>query len=363
MENVDIAIIGAGVVGLAIAWELSRHSSLTIAVLEQHPRFGQETSSRNSEVIHSGIYYPGHMLKTILCLEGKQLLYEFCDRYRVVNYHTGKLVVVPANHDADDLDDLRNQARLNQVGILPLTGEQIAVMEPAVSARSGLWVPSTGIIDSHNLMQALHYLAKENQVVFLFNTPLTGVYFDGQAYTVETPVEQIETPVLINASGLNAPYITRLLGMDPDQTGYRLYPCKGEYFKIHRRLPIRRLIYPLPGRTSLGIHLTVDAGGGMRLGPNAFYVDKIDYTVAEEHHREFYEAASTYLPALQAGDLFPDFAGIRPKLQSPDDPYVKDFIIREESAAGFPGLVNLIGIESPGLTSCLAIARYVKSLL
>ncbi len=362
MEKIDMAIIGAGVVGLAIARELAKNSSRTIAVLESHPRFGRETSSRNSEVIHSGLYYPSSMLKTRLCLEGNRLLYDFCRDLGVKHFATGKLVISRNKEDEDQLEVLIRQARANDVAVEPLSKIQIKQLEPLVKAGSGFLVPSTGIIDSHELMQALYYLARESQVFFLFHTPLLNVQYDGKAYLLETPREQIKAEVLVNAAGLGAPRVAAMLGLDIDRCGYRLHPCKGEYFKIQRRFPVKHLVYPLPGPMSLGIHLTIDTGGGLRLGPNAFYVEDIDYMVNEEHRREFFQAAVQYLPFIELDDLTPDFAGIRPKLQGPgEEP--RDFVICEETDRGRPGLINLVGIESPGLTSSLAIGRYVKKML
>lgn len=361
MEKIDVAIIGAGVVGLAIARELSKNSKLTVAVLERNSRFGQETSSRNSEVIHSGLYYPSSMLKTRLCLEGNCLLYDFCRENKVTHHAVGKLVISGSEEGEAKLELLARQARANGVEIQALGKKQIKTLEPQVDACSGFLVPSTGIIDTHGLMQALYYLAREKQVIFLFNTPLINVQYNG-SYLLETPREQIQADVLINASGLSASRVAAMPGLDIDQCGYRLHPCKGEYFKIRHRFPVKHLVYPLPGPMSLGIHLTIDARGGLRLGPNAFYVDEIDYTVNEDHRQEFFQAAVQYLPFLQLHDLSPDFAGIRPKLQGPGgEP--RDFIIRDETDRGLPGLINLLGIESPGLTSSLAIARYVKHML
>lgn len=362
MEKIDIAIVGAGVVGLAIARELSKDSLRTIAVLEGNPRFGQETSSRNSEVIHSGLYYPSSMLKTRLCLEGNRLLYDFCRDHRVKHFATGKLVISGSNEGEDKLEPLIRQARANGVAVEPLGRRQLKNTEPLVEAGSGFLVPSTGIIDSHGLMQALYYLARESQVVFLFNTPLLNAQYDGKAYLLETPRERFKADILINAAGLGSSRIAAMLGLDIDRCGYRLHPCKGEYFKIQRRFPVKHLVYPLPGPMSLGIHLTIDTGGGLRLGPNAFYVDEVNYEVNEEHRREFLQAAVQYLPFIELGDLAPDFAGVRPKLQGPgEEP--RDFVIREETDRRLPGLINLVGIESPGLTSCLAIGRYVSKML
>lgn len=362
MEKIDIVVIGAGVVGLAIAAELSKDSSRTVAILEYNPRFGQETSSRNSEVIHSGLYYPSSMLKTSLCVEGNRLLYDFCRVHKVKHFATGKLVVSGKNDGDAKLEQLTRQAWTNGVVIEALSKRRVKAMEPMIEAGSGILVPSTGIVDSHGFMQALYCLARENQAIFLFNTPLINAQYDGNAYLLETPREQIRADVLVNAAGLGASRVAAMLGLDIEQCGYRLHPCKGEYFKIQHRFPVEHLIYPLPGPMSLGIHLTIDTGGGLRLGPNAFYVDDIDYAVNEEHRQEFFQAALQYLPFIKLEDLAPDFAGIRPKLQGPgEEP--RDFIIHDETDRKLPGLVNLIGIESPGLTSSLAIGRFVRQKL
>lgn len=363
MEKIDIAIIGAGVVGLAIAREMSRQTGKTIAVLERNSKFGQEISSRNSEVIHSGIYYPSTLLKTLLCLEGKELLYEFCDTYRIKHRHIGKLVISHDDEDAAGLQALHQQAQMNNVDAIPLAKKEILALEPAVSAENALLVPSTGIIDSHGLMQALYYQARYNNVVFLFNYPVLDATYDGKGFVISSPKETVWSEILINAAGLGSADLAASLGMDIEDCRYRLHLCKGEYFKINRRLPVNRLIYPIPGPVSLGIHLTIDISGGLKLGPSAFYVDQIDYTVNEFNQEAFYNAASKYLPGLKLNDLSPDYSGIRPKLQGPHDEEMKDFVIREESKSGLPGLINLIGIESPGLTSCLAIARHVRRIL
>lgn len=362
MEKVDIAIIGAGVVGLALAREISSRSKCSIVVLEKNRNFGLETSSRNSEVIHSGVYYPSSMLKTRLCVEGRALLYEFCEKYNIVHHCSGKIII---SHMSDDqeLARLQKQAEANGVEVRPLSRPEINGMEAAILAESALLVPCTGIVDSHGLMQALYYQSRENQVIFLFYSPVKSLVYDGNGYIIETPAEHIKAQILINASGLSSSIIAAMLGMDLDACGYRIFPCKGEYYKIHRRFPVNHLIYPLPGPISLGIHLTIDSGGGLRLGPNAFYVNELDYAVNEDHQSEFFQAACQYLPHLQLQDLSPDFSGIRPKLQAPGDPTPRDFVIREESDRGLPGLINLIGIESPGLTSSLAIAQYVAKML
>jgi L-2-hydroxyglutarate oxidase LhgO len=362
MEKVDIAIIGAGVIGLAIARELSK-SHQNVVVLENNPKFGQETSSRNSEVIHSGIYYPSQMLKTRLCIEGNQLLYEFCKEHRITHYRIGKLIIANDESEMERLESLLKRAREHNLEIQEMGKRQVGQMEPDVLAEYALFLPNTGIIHSYGYLQSLYYLAREQGVIFLFNTALQGLEYNGKDYILHTPVERIKADRLVNAAGLHAEAIPRWLGMDLDKSGYRLHPCKGEYFKINKKLKINHLIYPLPGQYGLGIHLTKDTYGNFRLGPNTHYVEEIDYSVNEEHQKEFFQAARRYLPFLEFDHLSPDFAGIRPKLQAPHEQETRDFVISEETGKGFPGLLNLLGIESPGLTASLAIARLAAKLL
>ncbi len=364
MEKVDIAIIGAGVIGLAIAKELSeKHRHKTIVVIEKAPKYGLETSSRNSEVIHSGIYYPVNMLKTSLCIEGNALLYEYCDKYRVAHNPIGKLIIASDHNDAAGLEKVQEQGRLNDIKLKVLTERQIQLEEPSIAAELGLFIKHTGIIDSHDYLNSLYYLGNQNGVHYLFNSGMIDIQYDGNAYIIETPVEKIKAELVINAAGLYSDQIPARLGIDIDSAGYRLHTCKGEYFKINRRVNINHLVYPTPDRYGLGIHLTKDINGSLRLGPNAYYVDEIDYSITDARKEEFYAAAKRYLPFLAIDDLTPDFAGVRPKLQAFGETQTKDFVIHEETDKGLPGLVNLIGIESPGLTSSLAIARYVNSII
>lgn len=363
MEKVDIAIVGAGVIGLAIAWELSKHSPKTIVVIEKRSKYGQETSSRNSEVIHSGIYYRANMLKTCLCMEGNALLYEYCKKHRVGHNRIGKLIIANDLHDAAGLTYLQEQAKLNDIRVEVVSQHKIQIEEPAIAAELGLFIEHTGIINSHDYLSSLYYLGKENGVDYLFNSGLRDIQYDGKDYIIETPAEKIKAEFVINTAGLFSDQIPAMLGIDIDRAGYRLHPCKGEYFKINRRININHLVYPIPDRYGLGIHLTKDINGSLRLGPNAYYVDEIDYSINEARQQEFYIAAKRYLPGLELNDLTPDFTGIRPKLQAFGEAQTKDFLIHEESDKGLPGLINLIGIESPGLTSSLAIARYVNNIL
>lgn len=359
--KIDVAIIGAGVIGLAAAYELSKISGPTIAVFEKNRSYGQETSSRNSEVIHSGLYYPAKMLKTILCLEGNNLLYDFCRQHQVPHRRLGKLIVAASNEEALAMEGLYQNARSNGVEIDYLAARQINNLEPALKVKEALFVPGTGIIGAHDYMQQLYYLGKYQGVNYLFDSEIIRIEHDHKGYLLETKRETVMAERVINAAGLKSDYIAGLLGIDPIQNDYRLYPCKGEYYRLRKTVPVNHLVYPLPGRGVLGIHITPDLMGNLRLGPNAYYVDDLDYSLDDSHQEEFYQSVKRFLPALEREDISPDFAGIRPKIQGPGDS-VKDFIICEESRKGYPGFINMIGIESPGLTSSLAIAAYVRKL-
>lgn len=361
-SSVDIAIIGAGVVGLAIAHELSQSSGKSIAVLEKNKNFGQETSSRNSEVIHSGLYYPAEMLKTSLCMEGNQLLYHFCQQYNIHHKRLGKLIVGYNNEDFAELEKLFQNGKNNGVEVQYLSRKEISVLEPEINPEQALFLPSTGIIDSHGLMQQLYYRSKANEVIYLFDSALLEVEFKNNGYLLKTKRETIMAETVINAAGLYSDHVASLAGIEPDQHDYTINPCKGEYYRLRKRFLINHLIYPLPAQGVLGIHITPDLHGNLRLGPNAYYVDEIDYHMDDCNKEEFFESLKRILPSLRIDDLTPDCTGIRPKTQAPGGP-VRDFVINEESDKGYPAFINLIGIESPGLTSSLSIARYVKNYL
>lgn len=363
LEKVDIAIIGAGVVGLAIAYELSRRSGKTIAVVEQNTSFGMETSSRNSQVIHSGIYYPGHLLKTSLCLTGRDKLYSFCHKYRVDHNKLGKLVVAAAGEDLGLLRQLFEQANANGVEVLPLTSREVNRIEPAIRVEEAFLVPQSGIVDVHDFMQRLYYLAKDQGVIFAFCSQLQDIEFNGCEYTIITDRDRFKSEWLINSAGLHSDFIPACLGLDIDGLSYRIYPCKGEYYCLRRSFGISHLVYPLPAASGLlGIHITPDLGGHMRLGPNAYDVDSFSYEIDTTYRELFYHSVHRFLPALTLDDITPDFAGIRPRRQ-PTGGSLQDFVIKEESSLGFPQLINLIGIESPGLTSSLAIAEFVSAMI
>ncbi|MBN1614961.1 MAG: NAD(P)/FAD-dependent oxidoreductase [Deltaproteobacteria bacterium] len=365
MNRFDITIIGAGVIGLAIAEVLSERFR-NVLVLEKHHRFGQETSSRNSEVIHVGIHYPQHFLKSALCLEGNRLLYEICQKRRIPHRRLGKLIVATCEDECLQLEKLHREAGEKGLEGLVLLGEkQTRTLEPDVQARASLYSPATGIVDSHSLMHSFLLRAEAGGAIMAFRSEVTAVRYEGRQYTLEINGGdyRIGSRILINSAGLFADRIASMAGLPIDENGYRLKYAKGSYFHASPAPRLRHLVYPVPIRNNegLGIHATLDLNGRIRFGPDTQYVDRIDYTVDEGSKARFHESIRTYLPALPMESLHPDMSGIRPKLQGPGEP-ARDFIVREEGEAGFPGLVNLIGIESPGLTSCLAIARRVLKL-
>ena len=366
--EVNVAIIGAGVVGLAIAAELSRQQK-GIFVIEKNHTFGLETSSRNSEVIHAGIYYPEGSLKARLCVEGNQLLYEFCQKYDIVHRRLGKIIVATDEDEVSRLEELYQRGLRNGASDLRLLSrKEVKQLEPNVEATAGMLSPSTGIIDSHSLMRVFHGLARGQGTDSVFDTEVIGIKKIGDKYRVEIQDREgpslFTTHILINSAGLNSDTIARLAGIDIERAGYRLHYCKGEYFSLNSPdgAPVSRLVYPLPELAGKGIHITLNLDGQVRLGPNALYVDKPDYKVDEGQKESFYQSVKKFLPRLQFEDLEPDFAGIRPKLQGPEDGF-RDFVITNEAARGLPGLINLIGIESPGLTAAPAIARYVAEIV
>ncbi|MDP4160780.1 MAG: NAD(P)/FAD-dependent oxidoreductase [Bacillota bacterium] len=373
MEKVDILIIGAGVVGLAIASELSKQfDDRSLVLLERHSKFGQETSSRNSEVIHAGIYYPTGSLKAKLCVEGNQRLYQFCKKWRILHQRIGKLIIARNENEIPALESILLQGQKNGVTDLErLDKDQIEKLEPNIKAVSAILSPSTGIIDSHQLMLRLEWLAQEQGAMIAYNHEVIGVDSKGNGYAVtyrnpSGQFESIQCEWLINCAGLDSDQIVSLLGINVDEIGYRLYPCKGEYFCVSntKSALVSRLIYPPPLKElkGLGIHATKSMDGRLRFGPNAIYTETINYDVNEDHAQEFYNAVNTYMPFLNYTDFLPDMAGIRPKIQAPGDSF-RDFIVCHEVERGFEGLINLIGIESPGLTSSLTLAKMVKGFI
>lgn len=369
MEKTDIAIIGAGAVGLAVAFRLSE-SYKDIFVIEKNSSFGQETSSRNSEVIHGGMYYPSDSLKKKTCIEGRRLLYQYCNENDIPHKKIGKLIVAIDSHECRDLDALFKQGLENDVeGLRLLSKDEIKNMEPNIRATAAIYSPETGIIDSHSFMKNLVFRFERNGGFIVYNSEVIGIdkTQEGFEMTIRNAQEgdlKLAARVVINAAGLNSDKVARMAGLSRDE--YTLKYCKGDYFRSNQRKAklISHLIYPVPVKdhAGLGVHATLDLGGGLRFGPDTEYVKEIYYDIDSEKGKSFYESIRRFLPFMEEKDLSPDTAGMRPKLQGPGDGF-RDFIIKEESANNLPGLINLVGIESPGLTGALSIGVMVKKMV
>ena len=365
-----ITIIGAGVIGLAIAAQVTG-AGREVYILEKNETFGKETSSRNSETIHAGIYYPENSLKAKTCVRGNVLIYELCQQYGIPHRNTGKLLVATVNEEVEQLELLVEQGRSSGVDDLSiLSGKEVEELEPNVRAIAAVLSPSSGVIDSYALMRFFLSRAREKGAEIAYKSEVVGIerLSDGYEVTVEDGSRgfTFKTDIVINCAGLYSSNVARLAGIDIDEAGYRLHYCKGEYFSVaggKGRL-VERLIYPVPApRTGgMGIHTVMDVEGRMRLGPNARYVDEIDYSVDESQQGLFYDSVKPFLPFIEYEDLAPEMAGIRPKLQGPGADF-RDFVIKHEHDRGLPGFINLIGIESPGITSAPAIAEYVAGMI
>ncbi|MGD0335728.1 MAG: NAD(P)/FAD-dependent oxidoreductase [Candidatus Omnitrophota bacterium] len=372
MDKFNTTIVGAGVIGLAIANELSKRNS-SVLLVERNINFGMETSSRNSEVIHAGIYYPPLSLKATTCVEGNRLLYEICRNNGIPHKRIGKLIVALDKVEAVELSRLYENARSNGVeDIEMLSKENIAKLEPNINAYTAIYSRSTGIIDSHSLMEYYLDEAKGRGCMVSFKTKLEAIEKLPGGYKVtviDSDAERVSfiSERVVNAAGLESDNIARLAGIDIEKEGYVLEYWKGQYFKITQSKSnlIARLVYPLPHKalTGLGIHATINLGGTVRLGPDHKRIERneFDYNVDFRDAASFLSAARKYMPFLRKEDMSPDTSGIRPKLQSPNGDF-RDFIIQEESKSGLAGFVNLVGIESPGLTASPAIARHVNKL-
>lgn len=368
MQDLDfhITVIGAGVVGLAVAEVLSRDNR-GLLLLEKNDRYGMETSSRNSEVIHAAIHYAGLPLKATLCREGNRLLYDLCEERRIPFRKTGKFIVSQNPAETEELWKIKRQAEENGVyNLIFLSRPRWRALEPELEADEVIFSPDSGILDVHALMRSLYLRAEARGVTTAFRSEVTAIRPDEQGYELEINRGEyrLRTRILVNSAGLQADTVAAMTGMDVDRAGYRLHYGKGDYFYASPPPPIRHLIYPVPtpGYESLGIHATMDLGGRVRFGPDIEYVERIDYRVDEGKAAAFFDAVKRYLPKLSPEALHPDMSGIRPKLQGPGEP-PRDFIIREEGPSGLKGLINLIGIESPGLTCAVSIAEYVRGLV
>lgn len=362
MDEVGAIVIGAGVVGLAIARALAR-AGHDVMILERERQFGTITSSRNSGVIHAGLYYSDGSLKAQLCVEGRQRLYAFCEEHGVAHRRCGKLIIAVDEHELSALDEVMARGRAAGVDdLVRLDADQVRTFEPELGCVGAVLSPSTGIVDQHGLMLALLGEAEAHGAMLVCDAAVASVERASAAWVVQVGEIRLKAPVLVNAAGLDAQALARTIeDLDPALVP-PLYYGKGCYFSYSGRVPFTRLIYPVPGPASLGTHFTLDLGGQARFGPDIHWVDAIDYSVDPALRGEFLAAARRIWPGVEESRLQPAYAGIRPKLAGPGMPSA-DFMLQGEADHGLPGLVNLFGIDSPGLTSSLAIADRVAEMI
>jgi len=374
MEQVDCVVIGAGVIGLAVAREMALQGRETI-LLERESAFGNISSARNSEVIHAGIYYPKDSLKAKLCVEGNRLLYEYCRTHQVSTQPYGKLIVASDDSQLDDLQAILYKAQNNQVpDIKMISGDEAKALEPQLHCSGAILSSSTGIVDSHGYMLSLLGGFEDSGGMLAYQSPLIGARPVGTNASEGFILEiggadgmQIQTRLLINCAGMSAPAIAQKIeGLAPEHIP-KAYFAKGNYFSLSGKSPFTHLIYPIPEPGGLGVHLTLDMGGQAKFGPDVEWLDiegegQIDYTVNPSRGDGFYEAVRRYWPGLKDGSLQPDYSGVRAKIVPPNAP-AGDFCFNGPQDHGLQGLFNLYGFESPGLTSSLAIAKHLEGLI
>ena len=364
-NQVECVVIGAGVVGLAVARSLALSGRETV-ILEAAGAIGTASSSRNSEVIHAGIYYPRGSLKSRLCIAGRELLYRFCAAHGVEVHRCGKFIVAASDAQVAKLSAMQTAGRLNGVENLQLLNEAEARrLEPELRCAAALWSPSTGIVDSHAFMLALQADFERFGGTVVLGTRVQSGSFRPNKIRLsieQHPVYDLDAAVVVNCAGLEAQRVARSFDGLRADTIPALHYAKGSYYRVEGPVPFRRLIYPVPEDGGLGVHLTLDLAGRARFGPDVEWVPAIDYCVEPGRADGFYTAIRSYWPGLPSGSLRPDYAGVRPKLQGPGSA-PQDFMIQGPASHGIAGLVNLYGIESPGLTAALAIGDYVASLV
>jgi L-2-hydroxyglutarate oxidase LhgO len=365
MEQLDCVVIGAGVVGLAVARSLAL-AGREVMILEANDAIGLETSSRNSEVIHAGIYYPPGSLKARLCVEGRHLLYRYCGERGIAHARCGKLIVATSPEQEPQLQRLRAQAHANGVDDLQWLSERDAVaLEPALCCSAALLSPSTGIVDSHGLMLALQGEAESHGAMLALKSPVLRGRVSDAGVELEVGGDEpmsIRARTVVNSAGLAAPQVAAALQGFPRPQVPASYWCKGSYFTLPGKPVFTRLIYPVPEVAGLGVHVTLDLAGQMRFGPDVQWIDALDYHVDAKRADVFYAAIRRYWPGLPDGVLQPSYAGVRPKIRGPHEA-AQDFVIQGPEAHGVAGLVQLYGIESPGLTAALAIGEHVEKLV
>jgi L-2-hydroxyglutarate oxidase LhgO len=364
MDRVECVVIGAGVIGLAVARRLAQ-AGREVVVLEAAEGIGTVTSSRNSEVIHAGIYYPAGSWMARMCVSGKRALYAYCADHGIPHRNCGKLIVATTPKETEKLQAIRAHAEANGVlDMQTLSGEAARALEPALNCDAALLSPSTGIIDSHAYMLALRGDAEDAGTAFAFHTPLLRAKAAAGAIALDAGGDApmtLECRLLVNAAGLDAPAVARRIEGMPGEAIPQAYLAKGNYFSCRAKAPFSRLIYPVPEPGGLGVHLTLDMAGQARFGPDVEWVDHIDYAVDAARAERFYPAIRKYWPTLPDGALMPSYSGMRPKIVPPAVAS-QDFLIQGPRDHGVAGLINLFGIESPGLTSSLAIAGHVGEL-
>lgn len=360
-ERLDCVVVGAGVVGLAVGRALSL-AGREVVVLEAEAQIGMHTSSRNSGVIHAGIYYPEDSFKARLCIEGREMLYRYCEEHGVAHRRLGKLIVATDRSDVEQLHAIWQQARCNGVNDLSLLETtDVEKLEPAVKSCGALYSPSTGIVDSHELMLALQAEIESTGGAVVLDSEVGGLDISHGRLEFECGGGTFVCQTLVNSAGLRAQALVAGAGRVLQNLPNR-HLAKGHYYTYPGKSPFTHLVYPLPMPGGLGIHATNDLAGNVRFGPDVSWVDEIDYAFDDSHRQRFVDSIRRYFPSLDEDRLVPGFAGIRPKIVGPGEPPA-DFAIQGKTAHGIDGLVNLFGIESPGLTACLAIGEYVQFLV
>ncbi len=365
METLDCAVIGAGVVGLAIARRLARDGR-DVVILESEDAFGTHTSARNSEVIHAGIYYASGSMKARLCVPGRKALYQYCAEHDVKHQRIGKVIVACDDTEIAGLKKYKAQAEANGVDDLRMLDlAELKAMEPNVRCVAGFLTPSTGIIDSHGLMLSYLGEAEDRGAMLALSSPVLGGKVESDGIVLEvggTEPMTVKCRTVIISAGLKAPDVARSIAGIPAATIPPTFYAIGHYYTLSTKSPFNRLIYPVARPDWLGVHVTIDLGGRVKFGPDFEWIDRVDYQFDETREASFYKAIRHYFPGLQDGTLQPGYTGIRPRITGPGEP-VQDFTFHNHSVHGVQGLVALYGIESPGLTSSLAIADHVASLM
>jgi L-2-hydroxyglutarate oxidase LhgO len=368
-KDFEIAIVGAGVVGLAVAARISKWCR-NLVVIEKNSHYGMETSSRNSEVIHAGIYYPQGSLKASLCVEGRDEIYALCEQHAIPHQRITKIIIARSAEEIPRLEQLFHNGVRNGARLEFLDAQPTNKLEPHISACASIFSPDTGIISAHGLMDFFYHESCNNGAIIQHHCEVVGIDPDGNGYSLKVKEGDRQTAItaekVINAAGLFSDRIAAMAGINIDAVGYRLHYCKGSYFAVSSSKAglISRLVYPLSTNEGLGVHALKDLGGRLKFGPDVEYLptNELEYSVAESKRNAFFLSIKQMFPLIQEDDLTPDMCGIRPKLQVKGSPQ-RDFVIADEQPNGLSGFINLIGIESPGLTASPAIARYVEKLI